>query len=128
MKYAIIKSGGKQYRVNEGDELLIDKLSIKEGENYLFPEILFVKDNEKLEIGRPYLKNAKVLGKVIKQLLKGEKITIAKFKAKVHYRKKMGFRPLYTKIRIESISIETKEAGDGEKKMAAKKTRKITSK
>ncbi len=59
MKYAVIKSGGKQYKVCEGDELLVDKLNLKTGDNYLFQEILLIKDGEKLKLGNPYLEGEK---------------------------------------------------------------------
>lgn len=107
MKYAVIQSGGKQYKVNEGEEILVDKLLIEEGANYSFPDILLIRDGEKIVIGEPQVAEGKVLGKVLGQE-KGDKITVSKFKAKVHYRRSIGFRPLYTRILIEKISIGKK--------------------
>jgi large subunit ribosomal protein L21 len=104
MKYAVIKSGGKQYKVSEGEEILLDKLTLTKGETYVFPEVLLVRDGEKITIGSPFVADAKVSGKVLDQV-KGDKVTIVKFKAKVHYRRRLGFRPLYTKIVIETISL-----------------------
>jgi len=104
MKYAVIKSGGKQYKVSEGEEILLDKLPLSKGETYVFPEVLLVRDGEKITVGSPFVTDAKVAGKVLDQV-KGDKVTIVKFKAKVHYRRRLGFRPLYTKVVIEKISI-----------------------
>lgn len=109
MKYAVIKSGGKQYKVSEGEEILLDKLLLQKGDNYIFPEVVLIRDGEKITIGNPYVAEGKVSGKVLDQI-KGDKVTIAKFKAKVHFRRKLGFRPLYTKIMIEKISVGTDSA------------------
>ena len=103
MKYAVIESGGKQYIASVGQVLTVDKIDKKEGENYDFAKVLLLRQDDKLLIGTPDLKGIKVSGKVLKQY-KGDKIEIRKFKAKVHYRRKMGFRPLQTDIKIEGIS------------------------
>ncbi len=120
MKYAVIKIGGKQYKVSEGDEILVDRLDVKVGDDYFFQEVLLIKDSERLEVGNPCLEGARVLGKVVEHL-KGRKMTVAKFKAKVRYRRKIGFRPLYTKIRIESISIGSTKEKPAEKRAKTKK-------
>lgn len=122
MKYAVVVSGGKQYIVNEGEEFLVDKLDVVKDAKYTFPQVLLVRDEEKLLIGTPYVDEAEVSGKVL-DIVKGDKITISKFKAKVHYRRKMGFRPVLTKIKIESISADGKSSVKKEKvvkKAAAK--------
>ena len=100
MKYAVIKYQGHQYKVAEGQELLIDKLLDKSE-----PEVLLFVDNGKTKIGKPVLKDVKVKVKVLSELEKGEKIDIYKFKAKSRYRRHTGFRPQYTKLLIEKISI-----------------------
>lgn len=102
MEYAVISSGGKQYKVSVGQEILVDKLSLEKGKNFVFPYVLLVRNDENILIGNPYVAQAKVAGKVVDEI-KGDKITVSKFKAKVRYRRKIGFRPLYTKVRIESI-------------------------
>ncbi len=107
MKYAIIQSGGKQYKVSEGDEILVDKLDSEKGKPYAFPQVLMVRNEDDLLIGTPTVSSAKVTGQ-LSDPVKGKKISIFKYKAKVHYRRKMGFRPLYTKVKIESISLKSK--------------------
>jgi len=104
MSFAVIKTGGKQYLVSPGDKIKIEKVEKKEGEEVIFEEVLLLEKNEKLEIGYPVLKNAKVLGKVLKQG-KGEKIIIFKYKPKKRYRLKKGHRQLYTEIEITKLQI-----------------------
>lgn len=108
MKYAIIASGGKQYKVSEGDEILVDKLDSEKGNAYIFPQVLMIRNDDDLLIGSPTVSNATVSG-LVSDPVKGKKISIFKYKAKVHYRRKMGFRPLYTKVKIESISVKSKD-------------------
>lgn len=97
-KYAIIKLQGHQYQVSEKDEILIDKIAEK-----IEPQVLLFVDEEKIKIGKPYLKDVVVKIKKIEDI-KGEKITVFKYKSKSRYRRKKGFRPLYSKILIEKIS------------------------
>lgn len=119
MIYAVVKSGGKQYQISIGQELLVDKLKVAKGESYIFPEVLMIRNDETVHIGNPYVSNAKVTGKVL-DVMKGEKITISKFKAKVHYRRKMGFRPIYSKVKIEAISMDVKGVKSQDKKTSPK--------
>lgn len=113
-KYAIIKSGGKQHLVTEGQTLLVDKLVLDEKKPLNFDQILLIKDKNKLEIGTP-LVNGIVKASVLAQM-KGKKIHISKFKAKTGYRRKIGFRALLTKVKIEEISLgkvsSVKEKGE----------------
>ena len=102
MKYAIVKLGGKQYKVRENQEILFDRLDIPKDKKYDFQEILMIRTDSDVFIGKPYVNDARVTGKVIGEV-KGEKITIAKYKSKVRYRRKIGFRPKYSKILIEKI-------------------------
>lgn len=111
MKYAIIQSGGKQYKVSEGDEILVDKLDSEKGKLYEFPQVLMVRNDEDLFIGTPTISNASVTGQV-SDPVKGKKLSIFKYKAKVHYRRKMGFRPLYTKVKIETITLNSTKKKD----------------
>jgi len=97
-KYAVIRLNGRQYKVSEKEEILVDKL----GEN-INPEVLMVVDEEKVLIGKPEVKGAKVVLKKIGDE-KGEKIDVIKYKAKSRYRKHIGFRPQYSRIRVEMIS------------------------
>lgn len=108
MKYAVIISGGTQYRINEGEEILVDKLPEKSGEKIVFDKVLFFRTDDKILIGSPYLAQVMVSGKILSEE-KGKKIHIIKFKAKAHYRRRIGFRPQYTKILIEKINLKEKE-------------------
>ncbi len=101
--FAVIETGGKQYKVKEGDVIKIDKINSSVGEKVLFYNILLLaKDDKEIKIGQPYLKDAKVEIEVLEQA-KGDKIKVIKYKSKVRYRRKIGFRPLYTKIKILKI-------------------------
>jgi large subunit ribosomal protein L21 len=101
--YAVIKSGGKQHKVSEGEEILLEKISVEEGENVEFSEVLAVNKDGKLEVGQPLLEGAIVTGKVVNHL-KSKKITVIKMKRRKDYRKKQGHRQNLTKVKIESIS------------------------
>src|SRR3989344_7770638 len=101
-KYAIIKSGKRQFWVTEGQTLLVDKVIHETKEPINFSEILLLRDQNKIEVGTPLVTGV-VKGSLVSQL-KGKKIHVAKFKAKTGYRRKIGFRPLLTKIKIEEIS------------------------
>ena len=104
--YAVIKSGGKQHKVSEGEEILLEKLSLDEGEDIEFSEVLAVNKDGNLNIGKPLLEGAVVKGKVINHL-KTKKITVIKMKRRKDYRKKQGHRQNLTKVKIESISYGT---------------------
>lgn len=100
--YAIIATGGKQYKVQEGDVIYVEKLGAQADETVDFTDVLAVSDGKKLTVGSPMVKGAVVTGKVIKNG-KGKKINIIKFKAKKNYRKRQGHRQPYTKVQIEKI-------------------------
>ena len=100
--YAIIQTGGKQYRVSEGDVLSIEKLSAAEGEEVVFDQVLTVVADGDVKIGKPVLEGAKVTAKVVEHG-KGEKILVFKYKAKSNYRKRQGHRQPYTKVEISKI-------------------------
>ncbi|MBI4999774.1 50S ribosomal protein L21 [Candidatus Gottesmanbacteria bacterium] len=89
--YAVIKTGGKQYKVFEGEILEIDKLQKNPGEQIEFGEVLLVVKNGEVKIGQPTVPGTKVTAKILEQI-KGKKIRIARFKAKVRYRRVKGFR------------------------------------
>jgi large subunit ribosomal protein L21 len=99
-KYAVVRIGGKQYKVSEGQEILVDRVV---DPKKLQVEVLLVADGEKVSVGKPLVKDAKVKVKVVAALEKGEKVDVYKFKAKSRYRKHIGFRPQYTKLLIEKI-------------------------
>ncbi|NLH45496.1 MAG: 50S ribosomal protein L21 [Acholeplasmataceae bacterium] len=100
--YAIIQTGGKQYRVSEGDVLSVEKLPVAEGEEVVFDQVLTVVADGDVKIGKPVLEGAKVTAKVVEHG-KGEKILVFKYKAKSNYRKRQGHRQPYTKVEISKI-------------------------
>ncbi|NLJ81310.1 MAG: 50S ribosomal protein L21 [Firmicutes bacterium] len=103
--YAVIKTGGKQYRVAEGDTVYVEKLNLEEGEDIVFNEVLLVNSDGKTQIGAPYVEGAQVVAKAVKHG-KQKKIIVFKYKAKKNYRKKQGHRQPYTKLVIKSISTQ----------------------
>lgn len=100
-KFAVIRLQGQQFKVSEGDEILVGKIAdLKKIE----PEVLLFTDGDKTEVGTPVLEKIKVKIKVLAEMEKGEKLEIYKFKAKSRYRKHTGFRPQYTRLLVEKIS------------------------
>jgi large subunit ribosomal protein L21 len=100
--YAIIETGGKQYKVQEGDAIYIEKLNATEGDSVSFDRVLAVSKDGSLVLGSPVVSGATVSGKVEKHG-KGQKILIFKYKAKKNERKKQGHRQPFTKVVIEKI-------------------------
>ncbi|MGK0466063.1 50S ribosomal protein L21 [Clostridium sp.] len=100
--YAVLYTGGKQYRVQEGDVLFVEKLDVEAETTVEFDQILAVGKEDGLVIGKPVVEGAKVVAKVLSQG-KARKIVVFKFKRKLDYRKKQGHRQAYTKIQIEKI-------------------------
>ena len=103
LMYAIIEACGKQYKVSEGDEVFLEKLENAEGEKVVFENVLLISDGDKVKVGTPTVKNAKVEATVVSHG-KGKKIVVFKYKAKKNERKKQGHRQPYTKVKIEKIS------------------------
>lgn len=101
--YAIIKTGGKQYKVSEGDAIYIEKLDAQEGDSVTFETVLSVVDGDTVKIGTPLVEGAKVTAKVEKNG-KDKKIRVFKYKAKSNYRRRMGHRQPFTKVVVEKIS------------------------
>jgi len=106
--YAIIEACGKQYKVAEGDIVFFEKLEAEEGKKVVFDNVILVSDDQKIEIGNPYVKGFKVEGKVISHG-KGKKIIVFKYKAKKNYRRKQGHRQPYTKVEITAIKTTAKK-------------------
>ena len=100
--YAIIKTGGKQHRVAEGDVITVEKLAAEEGESVVFDQVLTVVNDADVKVGKPLVKGAKVTAKVEAQG-KARKIRIFKYKAKSNYRRRQGHRQPFTKLVIEKI-------------------------
>lgn len=101
--YAVIKTGGKQYKVTEGTTLRVEKLAIPEGGVCEFDQVLMVADGDNIKIGNPLLPKGKVTAN-IKVHGRGKKVEIIKFRRRKHYRKQMGHRQHYTEIEITHIS------------------------
>ena len=99
--YAIIKTGGKQYNVEEGKVITIEKLDVSEGDKVTFDEVLLL-SGDTVKIGQPIVEGAKVIAKVLAQG-KEKKIRIFKYKAKSNYRRRQGNRQPFTKVQIEKI-------------------------
>ena len=101
--YAVIQSGGKQYRVKEGQVVRLEKLDIKIGDSIDFDKVLLVGEGADIAVGAPYLEKAKVSGEIVEQG-RGKKIKIVKFKRRKHHRKQMGHRQWFTEVKITAVS------------------------
>ncbi|NLO25707.1 MAG: 50S ribosomal protein L21 [Clostridiales bacterium] len=101
--YALIETGGKQYRIQEGDILSVEKLSVNEGENISFDKVLLIGGEDGVKVGKPYVEGAAVEGEVLFHG-KGKKIVVFKYKAKKNYRKKQGHRQPFTRVKITKIN------------------------
>ena len=102
--YAVIKTGGKQYKVSEGETIKIEKLEVEPGKKVTFNEVLMIADGENVRVGSPLVDKASVEAKVISQG-KGKKINILKFKRRKQYMKQQGHRQLFTEIKIGKIKV-----------------------
>jgi len=100
--FAVIKTGGKQYKVQEGDILFIEKLNAEDGAEVVFNEVLALSDGDNFVAGAPLVDGSSVTAKVIKTG-KGKKIEVFKYKPKKNEKKKIGHRQPYTKVQIEKI-------------------------
>ena len=103
MKNAVIVTGGKQYRVSEGDEIFVEKLEAAIGDSVKFDQVLAVVDGENAKFGAPVVEGASVSANVIKQV-KAPKVRVYKMKPKKCYRRTQGHRQPYTKVQIVSIN------------------------
>ena len=109
MKYAIISSGNKQFKVTEGDVIVVDRLDVKADTAYDFPQVLLFVDGDTRKVGTPMLTDVMVTGKVVEDI-RGPKIRVAKFKAKAKYRRATGFRASLTKVQVEKIEASKAKA------------------
>ncbi len=100
--YAVIATGGKQYKVKEGETLKVEKLSGEVGEEVSFDNVLMFSDGENVKVGQPAIENAAVRGHIIEQA-KAKKILVFKYKRRKRYRKTQGHRQQYTAVKIDSI-------------------------
>jgi large subunit ribosomal protein L21 len=100
--YAVIESGGKQHRVSTGEEVRVEKLAAEVGETISFDKVLLTSDGETVNVGKPYLDDVKVAGRITRHD-KYKKIVVFKYKRRKGYRKKRGHRQQFTLVRIEDI-------------------------
>lgn len=103
MKYAVVKINKKQYLVCEGETISVNKLSLEKGKKFISEEVLLLVDGEKVTLGQPLVKGVKMEAEVLGEE-KGEKIRVAKFKAKTGYRRVTGFRSQLTLLKINKIA------------------------
>ena len=102
---AVIKSGGKQYKVTEGDVLRVEKIQADEGKSIKISDVLMVIDGDTVTVGKPVVKGASVKAKVTAHG-RGPKVNIVKFRRRKNHRKQMGHRQAYTELSIEGISVK----------------------
>ena len=100
--FAIIETGGKQYKVNEGDVVFIEKLDVEEGAKITFDKVLAVQNSDGIKTGAPYVSGVTVTANVVKNG-KAKKIYVMTYKSKKNEKKKMGHRQPYTKVQIDKI-------------------------
>jgi len=105
MKYAIIESGGKQYKAVEGSTIEVDLLSSEAGEQVVLNSVLLLVDGEKVAVGTPAVKGARVEATIVDHF-KGPKLVIFKYRPKKRIRVKTGHRQLYTRLKVDSIVVE----------------------
>ncbi|MFP4667653.1 MAG: 50S ribosomal protein L21 [Desulfosalsimonas sp.] len=103
--YAVVATGGKQYKVSEGDVLRIEKIAGNVGETVTFDKVLMFSDGDSVLLGEPALENAAVTGKILEQG-RSKKVLVFKYKRRKRYRRKQGHRQPYTAVRIDSITAQ----------------------
>jgi large subunit ribosomal protein L21 len=114
--YAIIETGGKQYRVSPGQSLDVERLEVAQGSSVELDRVLLIAQGEKVTVGNPTVGGAKVLA-TSQGEIKGEKVIVFKYKPKVRYRKKTGHRQTYTRLTIDKIIEPGASQGEPEKKV-----------
>jgi large subunit ribosomal protein L21 len=102
--YAVIKTGGKQFQVSEGDVIQVEKLEGQPGDTVEIDEVLMLRTDDEIKIGTPMVEGVAVSGTIVDQV-KGKKIIVYKFKRRKDYRRKQGHRQRYTNLRIDSIKV-----------------------
>ncbi len=101
-RYAIISTGGKQYRVQAGDVIDVERLEVPEGDSFLFEDVLFVTDGTKARVGAPVVEGCKVSAKLLEEV-KGPKVIAYKFKRRKNYHRKVGHRQRYARVEITGV-------------------------
>jgi large subunit ribosomal protein L21 len=101
--YAVIKTGGKQYRVAAGDRLNVETLPVEPGSDIEFEHVLMLAEGDAVDVGAPFITGARVTAKVIEHG-RGDKVRIVKFKRRKHYKRQMGHRQNYTRVEITGVA------------------------
>lgn len=122
MQYAVIRSGGKQYKISVGDVLELDKLNLDQGSDVVFDDVLLLVNEGKATVGKPGISGARVEAKLVENK-KGEKIRVMKFKAKSRYRRTIGFRSQLSVVQIEKIAHNANKEDKKTPKTAAKQAK-----
>lgn len=100
--FAVIETGGKQYKVAPGEKVKVEKLDVKEGDSFKFDKVLLTADGDTVEVGAPYVKGAVVEAKVLEQG-RADKVIVFKYHSKTRYRKRKGHRQMFTELEIVKI-------------------------
>ena len=101
---AVVKTGGKEYRIAKGDLIRVEKMEGKVGDQVTMKDILMISDEDKVQVGNPFLTNAVITGEIVQQV-RGKKVLIYKMKRRKNYRRTKGHRQTYTYIRVNDISL-----------------------
>ena len=117
--YAVIESGGKQHKVEEGEVLQLEKLDAAAGDKVKFDKILLVGEGKSVKIGMPYVEGGQVEAKVLKQG-RGDKVKIIKFNRRKHFKKQQGHRQFFTEVEITGIKVKVKAKVKAKAKAKAK--------
>jgi len=101
---AVVKTGGKEYRISKGDLIRVEKMEGKVGDQVTMKDILMISDEDKVQVGNPFLTNAVITGEIVQQV-RGKKVLIYKMKRRKNYRRTKGHRQTYTYVRVNDISL-----------------------
>ena len=101
---AVVKTGGKEYRISKGDLIRVEKMEGKVGDQVTMKDVLMISDEDKVQVGNPFLTNAVITGEIVQQV-RGKKVLIYKMKRRKNYRRTKGHRQTYTYIRVNEISL-----------------------
>ena len=101
---AVVKTGGKEYRIAKGDLIRVEKMEGKVGDQVTMKDILMISDEDKVQVGNPFLTNAVITGEIVQQV-RGKKVLTYKMKRRKNYRRTKGHRQTYTYVRVNEISL-----------------------
>ena len=101
---AVVKTGGKEYRISQGDLIRVEKMEGRVGDQVTMKDILMISDEDKVQVGNPFLTNAVITGEIVQQV-RGKKVLIYKMKRRKNYRRTKGHRQTYTYVRVNDISL-----------------------